>query len=188
MLSDKILLPIVKEIGIVNIIKEYIPNEYLLIYLISENNSTLQGRFLFEYEVEKKFKIKIRNILNNNNRLRIDYHYTMPAFIFPIKPFKHYQFITHDAYHEFTRLVTKNSVKERPSFEIKCLLNGNFQTRHNMIVNQKYASPCGRCYEKGNDYCFYHVDDLYMCCYYELLCQECKGNRFCDCDICSIDN
>jgi hypothetical protein len=183
MLSDKILLPIVKEVGIVNIIKEYIPNEYLL---ISENNNKLQGRFIFEYEIESMFKIQINDVLNDN-RLRVDY-ITTPAFIFPIKPFKHYQFITHDAYHEFTRLVTKNSVKERPSFEIKCLLDGNFQSRNNMIVNQKYASPCGRCYEKGNDYCFYHVDDLYMCEYYELLCQECNGNQFCDCDTCSIDN
>ena len=187
MLSNKILLPIVKEVGIIDIIREYIPNEYLL---ISENNNKLQGRFLFEYEVENEFKIKIRDILNNNNNnsLRLDYYYTMPVFIFPIKPFKHYQFITHDAYHEFTRLVTKNSVEERPSFEIKCLLDGNFQSKDNMIVNQKYANPCGRCYEKGNDYCFYHVDDLYMCEYYEYLCSECNGNQFCDCDTCSIDN
>ena len=174
-LIDKILLQKVKENGIVKLIRQFIPDEYLVITESIFNSSKLTGNILFLHEIDDNLHIEFKKL---------------NTFFHKVKPYTHYEFIIYDKSYVHTEFIETNSVIKSPTFQIKCALYGNFQAsrRNGELVKQCCAEPCGRCLDRGSDCGFYHIDDLYHCEYYNFLCQECRGNQFCACDYCNEYN
>jgi len=176
-INEMILLK-VKENGIVNLINEYIPDKYLVITEDSRLHIPIIGKILYEDEVKKMLNIKI---INESEKKILKY---LHIYLQKVKPYKKYEFIISDVAHSQTNFVELESTIEEPSFEIKCKLEGIFQPSNMPNINQEKAKACGRCLDHGCDSGFYHIDWLYPCEIYDMLCQECNGNQFCDCDDC----
>ena len=175
---NEIILSKVKEIGIVKLINQFLPNKYLVITEDSRLHIPVVGKFLYEDEVKKMLNIKI---INEEEKEKLKYHH---IYLQEVKPYKKYEFIISDVGHSQTEFIELESTIEKPSFEIKCKLGGIFQRDDMPHVHQQDAKPCGRCLDRGSDIGFYSIDWLYSCEYYEYLCQECHGNQFCDCETC----
>ena len=177
-INEMILLK-VKENGIVNLINEYTPDKYLVITENRRRQKPLVGKFMFEDEVTNMLNIKT---INDFEKKQLKHPYT---YIQKVKPYKKYEFIISDVTRRKTEFIELESTIEEPSFEIKCKLEGMFQPSNMPNVYQKKAKGCGRCLDRGCDSGFYHIDWLYPCEMHGMLCQECHGNQFCDCEACS---